>query len=73
MKRHLEWLVALLLIVPLASCGPNARYCAKCETAVSQSGGDERARLIRGRCKVNGVEIDCTREHSSCPECRDKK
>ena len=73
MKGYLECLAALLLLLPLTSCGPNARYCSKCETAVSQTGSDERARLIRGRCKVNGVEIDCTREHSACQECRTQK
>ena len=73
MKRLLEPLALLIVLLPLASCGPDARYCSSCETVVSQIGSDERARLIRGRCKVNEHEIDCTREHSYCPECRDKK
>lgn len=73
MKRLLEPLAAVLVLLPLAGCGPDARYCSRCETAVSQTGSDERARLVRGRCKVNGQEIDCTREHSHCPECKNRK
>jgi hypothetical protein len=73
MKYLLRTLATLLAFVAIAGCGPNARYCANCETAASQKAGDERPQLIRGRCTVNGVEIDCTYEHASCPECRDKK
>lgn len=73
MKRLLGSLAALLVLISIAGCGPDARYCANCETAVAQSRGDERARLVRGRCKVNGMEIDCRYDHAFCPECRNRK
>ena len=73
MKSFLESLGALLILISVAGCGPNARYCSNCETAVTQTGSDGRARLIRGRCRVNGMDIDCTHEHSLCPECRQQK
>lgn len=72
MKRTLMIMIPMIALLLGSGCGPNARYCSNCETAVSQSDTDDHARLIRGRCNVGGREIDCTRQHKACPECRKK-
>ncbi len=72
MKHALMTLAATLGLFLASGCGPDARYCSNCETGVAQTDADGRARLVRGRCNVNGRVIDCTREHAFCPDCRKK-
>jgi hypothetical protein len=70
MRRIIQSLVVTIALVAAPGCGPEGRYCSNCESGVAQTDADGRARLIRGRCKVSGREIDCAREHAFCPECR---
>lgn len=76
MKTPLRWLKAALLagsILGAFGCGPDSGYCSRCETGVSQREG-EPVRLNRGKCIVNGREIDCTTQaHVECPDCRKQK
>lgn len=71
MRKLLLALLAAFSGFAVTGCGPDAQYCDSCEAAVTPSGPDGRARLVRGRCVVGGQEIDCgTAEHVKCPSCR---
>lgn len=70
MIRLLGIMIVTATVLAAAGCGPEVRYCSNCEASVVQADADGRARLVRGRCRVGGRDIDCAREHALCPECR---
>ncbi len=72
MKRFLEILAAMMVIIPVTGCGPGEKTCDWCESAVVQQDSDERPRLVRGRCIVDGRPIDCRRHSNECPKCERK-
>lgn len=65
---------ALLLAIALGvlvGCGPSARYCDQCGAGVTEDESGH-TKFVRGKCTVEGKEVDCSKEHILCPQCRDK-
>jgi hypothetical protein len=72
--RTLRKAAALVLVLgwgflPLG-CWSESGHRERCELAVVQDSPDRPTRLIRGRCVINGREIDCATASRACPECR---
>lgn len=61
--------VSAFLLLP-QGCWSESGHCEKCELAVVQDNPDRPTRLVRGRCVINGREIDCATASRACPECR---
>lgn len=62
-------LALLGLLIFLPGCWPNGQHCERCEAAVVQDSPDRPTRLIKGRCVINGREIDCATASRACPDC----